>query len=150
MQVSDAILQDLFTYCQVKALDDKLNPTLETEWKAITRAYSERFHVPLPQVRQMDPESVISEVLEAQYEEIDVFEKIEHILEEIYRIDDPNYDKQQKIDMDAFIKVVEKREKKRLEAVKRKESRQKESLRGAQPPMRSGGSVDFSKLKNEG
>lgn len=139
------IFQELLIYCKLKAYEDLLNPSEETLWRSITRAYSEKFHVPLPQVRQMDPEAVISEILEARYEDTDAFEDIESILEDIYTLEDPAYQQQQKAEMDMFIKNVEQREKRRLAQEKEKEKNQRDVLR-QQPKA---GSVDFTKLKNE-
>lgn len=148
------IFSELLIYCKVKAIESLLTPTEETIWRAFCRSYSERWHVPLPKVRAMDPEEVIAEVLEARYEEMDAFEEIEGILEDIYKIENPRYEKQQKVEMDSFIQNMAKREQKRLSAEQEREERRASKLRPEPPktppqPKRSGGSVDFSKLNND-
>jgi hypothetical protein len=149
MATHEIIFQELLTYCQMKAIGEKFAPTEESIWKALTRSYSERWGVPLPQVRKMDPEEVISEIFEAKYEEMDAFEEVEELLDLIYTTESPLYEKQQKADMDVFIKNVGKREKKRIDAEREKLALQQNALR-QQQPVKKGGSVDFSKLKNEG
>jgi hypothetical protein len=141
------IFQELLAYCKAKALEEMFNPTEETVWKSITRSYSEKFHVPLPEVRKMDPEAVLSEIFEAKYEDIDPIEEVENLLEEIYTMESPDYQKEQRKEMDSFIKNVEEREKKRLEGMKLKEEKQQDTLR--EQPKRTGGSVDFSNLKDD-
>lgn len=131
----------------MRAIESLLSPTEESIWRSFSRAYSERWHVPLPQVRAMDPLEVIGEVLEARYEDVDAFEEIEGILEDIYKIESPQYEVNQKANMKAFIKNIEKREKKRLEAEKKKEEKRIASFR--KEPPKKGGSVDFSGLKND-
>ena len=148
MTFSDLILQELLTYCRVKALEDCLNPNLESIWRSITRSYSQKFATPLAQVRAMDPEAVLSEVFEAQYEEIDVVEKIEGILEDLYKIENPNYEKARMVEMDSFMKNIEKREKKRLKKEKAKEEQRLNAYQPG-PQSKTGGSVDFSNLKTE-
>jgi len=137
----------LLEYCKVAALKDLLAPTEETVWKSITRVYSERFHVPLPQVRQMNPEEVISEVFEVELEGTDPIDNIENILDQIYTIEDPAYKVQKEENMEVFIKKTEKKEQKRLLSDKEKELFNREKLRPKNKP--TGGSVDFSHLKNE-
>jgi len=148
MTFSDLIFQELLVYCRVKALEDCLNPTPESIWKSITRSYSEKFGTPLAEVRAMDPEAVLSEVFEAQYEEIDIVEKIEDILEDLYKIENPDYEKVHKVEMDSFMKNLEKREKKRLRKEKVKEEQRLSSYKPG-PQTKTGGSVDFSKLKDD-
>lgn len=144
------IFHDLLIYCKLKAIDTMLNPSEESLWRSITRAYSTRFHVPLPQVRDMDPEEVIIEVLEARNEDVDEFDEIEGILEDILKIENPGYEKAQKADMDVFIKNMAKREQARLDAEDEKEERRTNKLR-KQPdkPKPTKGSVDFGDLKED-
>jgi PBP1b-binding outer membrane lipoprotein LpoB len=131
------MIDQLLIYCKLKAIDDRLNPTTETILKSFQRAYSKRFNTPLPQVEALDPEIVLQAIFDDKYEEMDLVEDIEEILTDIYRIENPDYDKQQQEGIKAFSKLVEEREKKRLKSALTKAETKK-----------SGG-VDFSKLKNE-
>ncbi|HXN74948.1 MAG TPA: hypothetical protein VN855_00465 [Candidatus Acidoferrum sp.] len=131
------MLQELIQYCRIKAIDGVLNPTEETYWKSITRAYSKRFSVPLGEVRKMDPGAVILEVYQDDYDEIDVFEHLEDFLEQIYAADDPNYSKQKEEDMEVFIKAAEKRETNRIKP------------KNPALEIKKSGSVDFSNLNTD-
>jgi hypothetical protein len=95
----------------------------------------------------MPAESILSELMALKYEDLDVFEEIEVILEEIYKIENPGYEKQQKVEMDSFIQNMEAKEKKRLQKEKAKEEVRHDKLR--QKPFKTSGFVDFSKLKND-
>jgi len=138
------MFNDLLTLCKLKAIDSLLTPTEESTWKSFCRAYSERFYTPLPQVYQMDMEEVIGTILEANYADLDVFEEIEGILEDIYKLEDPNYMKKQKEESKAFVEHIERREKNRFNTIKERV----EKL-ATRPESQKRGSVDFSKLKED-
>jgi len=142
------ILSDLLVYCKVKALENLFNPTEESIYHTFCRTYSKQFHTPLHLVYEMDPEVVLQAIFDDKYEETDTFEEVEGILEDLYRLENPDYDKAHKINMDVFIKNMGEREKKRLAAVKIQEEKNKTKLRPGLSGKKSG-SVDFSNLKNE-
>lgn len=142
------MIDKLLVYCKIKAIQNALTPSEESVFDSFCRAYSKRFFTPLHIVRQLDPEFVIQSVFDDNYEEVDVFDEIEGILEDIYKIESPGYEKQQKVDMDAFIKNMEQREKRRLRGEQDKDDKRKAMLRPA-GPVKSSGSVDFSKLKDD-
>jgi hypothetical protein len=138
------IFNDLLIFCKLKAIDSLLTPTEESTWKSFCRAYSERFCTPLPQVYQMDMEEVIGTILEANYADLEPFEEIEGILEDIYKLENPEYVKEQKKESEAFVEHIEKREKNRFKTIRERV----EKLATKTEPQRRG-SVDFSKLKED-
>lgn len=139
------MFHELLEYCKALAIKNALLPNDDTMWRSICRAYSKTFFVPLPQVMAMDPEHVIMTVLEDRYESIDVIENVEKLLDQVYAIEDPEYRKQQAEELDAFAELSEEREQKRLN--KKTVVETKEEPQENKP---TGGSVDFSNLKNEG
>lgn len=141
------IFSDLLTYCKLKAIESFLSPTEETIWRNFTRVYSEKWNVPLPEVRKMDPEQVILDVLESRYEQMDLVEEIESILEDILKIENPSYSKVKEVEVESFASKVEQREKNRLVAAQRKDDERLSKRTAKEQPKT--GSVDFSKLKDD-
>lgn len=141
------MFNELLEYCKAVALKNLLVPTEDSVWKSICRAYSKTFFVPLPEVLNLDPEHVILMVLEDRYEHVDVVQHIESLLEQIYILEDPAYRKQQSEDMDAFAKVAEQLEQKRINKNNNIDAANKKTLSGnadQEPEKPTGGSVDFS------
>lgn len=141
-----SVFQDLLEYCKIKAIKDSLLPDEETIWKSLCRSYSEKFHTPLHYVETMDPEKVIQTIFDSQHDKTDVFENIENILDTIYSIEDPEYKKKKEENLDAFVKIAETMEQQRM-------NRPKKTLFEKEPAKTenklSGGSVDFSNLKED-
>lgn len=129
------MLQEIIEYCRLKAIHTLLSPTEETYWRNITRTYSKRFSVPLPEVRKMDPLEVILDVLEDNNEDIDPLDYLDDFLDQIYTAENPDYSIKKEEDLDVFIKAAEKREAGRI---KKPELTVKKS-----------GSVDFSGLNTD-
>ena len=146
------IFTELLQYCKVKAIADSLSPTEESIWRNACRFYSKRFNTPLKEVLKMDPEHILLNNFEEQLNEIDLEENIDSILEQIYRIENPNYEEDQEKDVQEFIKKVEDSEKKTKKINKNNELTEKTLLKNnneQEKKMPMGGSVDFSSLKDE-
>lgn len=144
------IFNELLQYCKAKAIADSLLPTEDSIWRSACRYYSKRFNTPLSQVIRMDPEHILLTNFEDQLSEIDIEENIDSILEQIYRMENPNYEKEEEDDVQEFIKKVENMEAKK--ANNKKELSEKTLLKKEEKEKESKpteGSVDFSHLNDE-
>jgi hypothetical protein len=112
--------KDLLEYCQVEAIASKVSPTEDSVWRGLCRQYSKKFHTPLNQVLEMDPEHVILNVYEDQAEEMETedYQKLEHIMDMIRTIEDPNYEAQKQNEQDEFDRQAEEEEAARVAAGK--------------------------------
>lgn len=105
--------KELLDYCKAQAIANTLEGNELTVWRSICRSYSQKFHTPLHLVFEMDPE----EVMLAEFEDqLDGFkdEDIENVLEEIYMLEDPDYEKSKRDELKHFIDMAEEQEAERL------------------------------------
>lgn len=143
------MFSELLEYCKATAIKNTLLPSDETLYKSICRAYSKTFHVPLPQVFKMDVEEVIQTIMDDKYESMDVIENIEVLLDQIYTLEDPSYKKQQTDDFEAFASAADEREQKRINKNNGIEKSLVESKNNEPENKPTGGSVDFSNIREE-
>ena len=136
-------LKEILEFCKVKAISDVLSPTEESIWEDACRTYSQSFHTPLQEVLKMDMEHVFYQNFALQLEEVDVDESVEELLEQVYKIENPDYEAEKEEELQAFIKKVEEDDKKRSKLILKKQP-----LIPKDAPK--SGSVDFSGLKDEG
>lgn len=106
--------KDLLDTLQAEAISNKLYPTDSAVWRQICRNYSQKFSTPLYLVESMEPEHVVLNFYEDQLEDIDIDDKIQSMMEIIYRIEDPNYESDEEAELQDFIEEAEVREKERL------------------------------------
>lgn len=108
--------KDLLDYCRAESLANRVAPTELSVWRAICREYSETFHTPLHLVLEMDPEFVILNVYEKQAEDIDLedYQRLEHLMDILRAIEDPNYEANQKAEQDEFDRKAELEEEERI------------------------------------
>jgi hypothetical protein len=108
--------KDLLEYCQVQAIASKVSPTEDSVWRSLCRTYSTLFHTPLNMVLEMDPEHVILNVYEHQTEEVDTddYQKLEHIMDILLGVEDPNYEANKRNEQDEFDKQAEAEEAERV------------------------------------
>lgn len=136
------VFRELLQYCKAKAIADLLSPTEESVWRDACRTYSENFNTPLHVVLKMDPEHILLNNFEKQLEDVDVDKSVEELLESVYKIENPNYMEEQEQELQDYIdKVVEE------EKHSKKTLLKKEEVAPQNTP--SGGSVDFSDLRDE-
>lgn len=107
-------LQELIDACQAMALAHKFEPDELSVYRSYCRKYSKSFHTPLHLVLKMDPEHVILNVYEDKLSEVDVEENAESLLDMIYSLADPEYEKQQKEEIDRFAEMAEEEERQRI------------------------------------
>jgi len=110
--------KELLEYCQAEAIANKFAPTEVSVWRALCRTYSEKFHTPLVQVLEMDPEHVILNVYEAQSESLDTddYQKLEHIMDTLQTIKDPEYERVKMNEQAEFDRRAEEEEAERIKA----------------------------------
>lgn len=112
--------KDLLEYCQAEAIASLMNPTEDSVWRAFCRDYSEMFNTPLHLALDMDPEHVILNVYEKRMEGTDIedYQKLEHILDTIRAIEDPDYEAKKNAEQDEFDRQAELEEEERVKAGK--------------------------------
>jgi hypothetical protein len=110
--------KELLEFCQAEAIANKMSPTEASVWRSYCRIYSEKFHTPLAKVLEMDPEHVILNVFEAQTENLDIedYQKLEHIMDTLQTIKDPEYERAKAGEQAEFDRRAEEEEAKRIAA----------------------------------
>lgn len=112
--------KELLEYCQAEAIANKMSPTECSIYRSICRTYSKEFHTPLRDVLEMDPEHVVLNVYELQSDSIDTddYQKLEHILETLRSIEDPEYEKAKEAELAEIDRQAELEEEERLKSGK--------------------------------
>ena len=165
--------KELTDYCQSLAILTKLEPNAESVWRSICRSYSIKFSTPLHLCLegQVDPETILLNLYEEELEAKDAEEIIESLLDLIYRIEDPEYEKAKEDDLQDFIaasKLQEVERVKKLSSLKKPltpsqvpqdhspsdiqahTSKVNEKLQELNLQAPTGGKVDFSFLGEDG
>lgn len=150
------VFGDLINYCRLVAFENVLNPSEDSIYRGLCRAYSQKFSVPLPQVYLLDPEHVMTEVYESELDEVDLEKHADSILEEIYSLEDPEYYKEKESELQSFIEMAEEEEEERLKAGRPIHKNIKKALlettlppERIEPPRPTKGKVDFSHLSKD-
>lgn len=110
--------KDILEFCKAQAICNTIEPTELSVWRSICRSYSKKFHTPLHVVLAMDPEAVMIAEFEDQLEDFDKDKDLEAILDQIYTLEDPEYEGQKRQDLDDFIDHAEHEEQERIKAGK--------------------------------
>ncbi len=152
--------KELLETCQAEAIANRMAPTEESVWRSICRKYSEQFHTPLAQVLEMDPEHVILNVYESQSEDMDIedYQKLEHIMDTIKGIEDPDYEAKKQTEQDEFDRQAELEEEERIKSGKavhkslQKDLDRKKAIEKGEPvePKRpTGGMINLDYLSKQ-
>lgn len=152
--------KELLEYCQVEAIASKLKPTEDSVWRALCRSYSKLFHTPLSLVLEMDPEHVILNVYEDQAEDMNTedYQKLEHILDTIKSIEDPDYESKKNEEQDEFDRQAELEEEERIKAgravhplLQRDLDKKRAAEKGEEPPpkMPTSGMINLDYLSKQ-
>jgi len=144
---------DLFDICRLRAIALAIDPTTESIYRMRCREYSEKFHTPLHVVeKELDPIFVLQHLYEVQYSPRVIDEELNEVLEQLYRIKDPNYNPMTKAEMEDLVDAVLNKEIERLSKKKRptqetiKNEIKKETLKEEiQKPKK--GSMNFGDLE---
>jgi hypothetical protein len=109
-------LDDIIDYCKAEAISGKFYPTEVSNWRWFCREYSKTFHTPLLQVMEMDPEHVILAVFEDGYDSrrLKNKEHVDSIIDDLRRLEDPNYDATRETEMQDWSAGIEQWEANRV------------------------------------
>lgn len=145
-------LNDIIELCRAEALAGKLYPTDTSDWRWFCRAYSKTFHTPLIQVLEMDPEHVILAVLEdgLDHRRLKKREDAAAVIEDLRRLEDPDYDKHEAEEFEDFVEGVEEWDNQRLSDGKPvPKKRVKEEKPQPIPEHKKEGFINLSHLAKE-
>lgn len=150
-------LKEILEYCQVEALANRFSPTDISVWRSMCRSYSMKFNTPLHLVLEMDVEHVVLNLYENQAEDLDIedYQKLEHIMDVVRGIEDPNYEATKKAEQEEFDRLAELEEEERIKSGKavhkslQKDLDQKNTFEKSIPEDQkrpTGGMIDLSYL----
>lgn len=110
--------KDLLDYCQAQAIANTLENTELSVWRSLCRSYSKKFATPLHLCLDgtIPMEEILLAVFEDQLDDFDEEKDLENMLDTIYSMEDPTYEKQKKHELAEFIEKAEKEEEERLAA----------------------------------
>lgn len=156
------LLREIVDYCKAIALASRLSSNEASDWRYFCREYSKMFHTPLNEVLNLSPEHVIMSVFEEQLEKknLNIPEEYDALVEEVQRLEDPNFDANAEKEMDDFVKGIEAFEEERVASgapIPRPKGLKKAEPVVEQPPEEDiipddapkQGYVDLSKFANE-
>lgn len=106
--------QILLNTLRAESIADKIYPSEESIWRYMCRQYSKAFFTPLHIVNELPIEEVVKAVYEHQLDNVEVDDNIEYLMEQIYRIEDPEYDADKEKELQEFIRQAEEEEEARL------------------------------------
>jgi hypothetical protein len=149
-------LNEIIESCKAEAIAGRLAPNEVNEWRYYCREYSKIFHTPLHIVETMAPEKVILAFFEEQLAKKNLSEpdQFEAIIEEVRRLQDPNYDANKEIAEDDYVKGIEAWEAERIRKgapIPRPQKKKKKEESKPEPveETRKHGFVDLSRFANE-
>jgi len=110
----------LLDWAKAQAILNTLEGTEYSVWRSVCRSYSKTYSTPLHLCLNGDipPEDILLAEFESQLEDIDLEKDIEHILDQIYRLEDPEYERNRANELDDFIVQAELEEKERIKKKK--------------------------------
>jgi hypothetical protein len=102
-------LSDVIDLCRAEALAGKLYPSDESDYRWFCREYSKTFHTPLHEVLKMDAEHVMLCVFEEGLDSKRLRKKedADFIIEELRRLEDPDYDSNKAAEFEEFAEGIE-------------------------------------------
>ena len=146
--------KSLLDYAKSQAILNTLESNEVSVWRAICRSYSSEFSTPLHLCLDgtIPPEDILLAFFESQLKDFDEDKDLGNLLDQIYRIEDPDYDDEKEAEVKAFMKKAAKEEAERIrlgkpihKAMKNEATLEKTS----ETPKLSSGSVDFSHLEED-
>jgi len=150
--------KELLDWAKSEAIANTLQSTEISVWREICRKYSEKFSTALHLCLDgtIDPQDIMLAHFESQLDEFDEEKDLEAVLDQIYTIEDPDYEKEKSKELDSFVKKAEKDEEERLRLGKPIHKAMKKSNEVSLPknpdektPKRTGGSINLSYLAKE-
>lgn len=149
MNVYLKMLFELLEQAQLLAIESAISPSEESIYRLKCRQYSEKFFTPLHLVEELDPMRVFLALAEDQYHPSVVQDELEELLEKLYKMQDPNYSKMDKQEMEDMVDAVLNKELKRLGKKNPKKSLldKKTSEKEKKPIPPKMGSMSFENLE---
>jgi hypothetical protein len=98
-----------------EAMAAQLEPDSAATWRRFCRTFSKKFNTPLMDVMKLSPEEVALHVFEDNLDERDGEDNlIEHLLDLIYTMSDPEYAQSRQEELEEFIKNAREEEDSRV------------------------------------
>jgi hypothetical protein len=139
---------DLYELANIKAIGLALQPTPSSVWQMKCREYSQKFSTPLHVVYTLDPQFILDNLYQEKYHPSIVTEESEDLLNILYKIKDPNYQRISVEETEALVDAVLNREIAR--ASKRKAPTMPEitsEIKASKIKTPKSGGINFSKLE---
>jgi hypothetical protein len=105
---------EILEYCKANAIANTLQPNEVYIWRKLCRDYSKKFNEPLTEVMEMNPEHILTAIFEDQLDSYNVEENIEDLVDKIYSMENPEYEKEKEDELKQFIEDAETLEKERI------------------------------------
>lgn len=108
--------KDLLDYCKAQAILHTLEGSELSVWRSICRSYSQKFATPLHMCLngEIPMEDIILAEFEDQLKEFDEEKDLDSVLDKIYALEDPEYEKAKADELEEFIDKAEAEEEERL------------------------------------
>jgi hypothetical protein len=108
--------KELLDTCKAEAIANTLIQNEISVWRQICRNYSQKFATPLHMCLDgtIPPEDIMLAEFESQLDGFDEEKDLEPILEQIYRIEDPNYEEEKSKELKDFMAKVAEEERERI------------------------------------
>lgn len=114
----------LLELAQARAIFNKLKPTEASVWRGVMREYSRSFSTPLHEVIKLDPEVVLLNLYEYQFDALDLEEDADfnRLMDTLHKLEDPDYDANHDKEEEEYNKkaVLEEEERLKKKALKKK------------------------------
>lgn len=151
--------KDLLDYCKAEAIANTLLSTELSIWRSLCRSYSKKFSTPLHLCLDgtIPPEDILLAEFEDQLDNFDIEKDLDTVLEQIYRIEDPDYEEKVEEEVQEFMAEAARQERERIRLGK-----PIHRLLGKEPnlentpekppalnPKKSGGHINLSYLERE-
>lgn len=108
--------KELLDYCKAQAILNTLEGSELSVWRNICRSYSRKFATPLHMCLNGDipMEDILLAEFEDQLSDFDEEKDLDSVLDKIYALEDPEYEKEKANELEEFIDKAEAEEEERL------------------------------------
>lgn len=108
--------KELLDYYKMEAINNTLVNTEVSVWRTLCRNYSKKFSTPLHLCLDgtIPPEDILLAEFEDQLEGFDEEKDLEAMLDQIYMIEDPEYEQQKQDELKEFMEKAEREEVERI------------------------------------
>lgn len=149
-------LRELLEYCKAEAIANTVSATEVSVWRTLCREYSKKFSTPLHLCLDgtIDPEAIVLAEFEDQLSNFKEEDHLDSILDQIYTLEDPDYESAKSEELYNFVEKAEKEEAERLRLGKpiHKALAQDPQIKEVEPQhvvRKKSGSINLSYLARE-